>query len=101
MAFLRRKEDKNQLMTYVAIELPEEIARQLGETGDLARVALEALAAQGYRSGKLTHTEVQEMLGLTSRWETDYFLKRAGAYLDYTETDLEHDLTVSRQLTGV
>jgi len=88
-------------MTYVAIELSEEIASRLGEPGELARLALEALAAQGYRSGKLTHTEVQKMLGFTSRWDTDSFLKQAGAYLDYTEADLEHDLTVSRQLTGI
>jgi Uncharacterised protein family (UPF0175) len=83
-------------MTHVAIELPEEIASRLGEAGDLARVVLEALAAQGYRSGKLTHAEVQRMMGLTSRWETDSFLKQAEAYLDYTEADLEHDLTVPR-----
>lgn len=87
-------------MTHVAIELPEDIATRLGEPGDLSRVALEALAAQGYRSGKLTHAEVQKMLGFTSRGETDSFLKQAGAYLDYTEADLEQDLAVSRQITG-
>jgi hypothetical protein len=86
-------------MTHVAIELSEEIAGRLGEPDDLSRIALEALAAQGYRSGKLTHAELQKMLGFTSRWETDSFLKQAGAYLDYTEADLEHDLAVSRQLT--
>ena len=87
-------------MTHIAIELPEEIASRLGEPDDLSRVALEALAAQSYRGGKLTHAEVQKMLGLTSHWETDSFLKRVGAYLDYTESDLEHDLAVSRRLTG-
>ena len=86
-------------MTHVAIELPEDIASRLGEPSTLSRVALEALAAQGYRSGKLTHSEVQKMLGLASRSETDAFLKQAAAYLDYTEADLEHDLTVSRQTT--
>ncbi|MDQ3802641.1 MAG: UPF0175 family protein [Acidobacteriota bacterium] len=85
-------------MTRVAIELPEEIAGRLGEEGELPRVALEALAAQGYRGGKLSHAEVQKMLGLASRWETDAFLKGAGAYLDYTEDDLERDLGVSRNL---
>ena len=84
-------------MTDIAIELPEDIASRLGEPNDLSRVALEALAAQGYRSGKLTHAEVQKMLGFNSRCETDSFLKQAGAYLDYTEADLEHDLTVLRQ----
>jgi hypothetical protein len=88
-------------MTHIAIELPEDIASRLGEPDDLSRLALEALAAQGYRSGKLTHAEVQKVLGLASRWETDSFLKQAGAYLDYTQADLEHDLSVSRQLIKV
>lgn len=88
-------------MTHVAIELPEDIADRLSEKPeDLSRVALEAVAAQGYRSGKLTHAEVQRMLQFASRWETDAFLKRAGAYLDYSETDLERDLAASRQLTN-
>ena len=84
----------------VAIDLPPEIARSLaGPHDDLSRVALEALAAHGYRSGKLTHAEVQRMLGFSSRWDTDAFLKQAGAYLDYSEADLEHDLSVSRRIT--
>jgi len=31
--------------------------------------------------------------------ETDAFLKQAGAYLDYTESDLERDLETSRQFS--
>ena len=85
----------------MAIELPEEIASRLGGPDNLARVVLEALAAQGYRSGKLTHAEVHKMLHLDSRWETDNFLKQAEAYLHYTEVNLEHDLTVSRHLIRV
>ena len=83
----------------VAIELPQDIASNLaGPHDDLSRVALEALAAQGYRDGKLTHAEVQQMLGFNSRSQTDAFLKQAGAYLDYTEADLERDLENSRQI---
>lgn len=83
----------------IAIELPKEIADRLAlPHDDLSRVTLEALAAQGYRDGKLTHAEVQQMLGFNSRWETDAFLKRAGAYLDYTEADLERDLEISRKI---
>src|SRR5437870_4708436 len=62
-------------MTHVAIELPEDIASRLGRQEELSRVALDSLAAQGYRSGKLTHAEVQRMLGFASRSETDAFLK--------------------------
>jgi hypothetical protein len=86
-------------MTHVAIELPEDIASRLGRQDELSSVALKALAAQGYRAGKLTHAEVQRMLGFASRWETDEFLKQTGAYLDYTEADLERDLETSRQLS--
>jgi hypothetical protein len=83
----------------VAIELPQDIASNLaGSQEDLSRVTLEALAAQGYRDGKLTHAEVQQMLGFKSRAETDSFLKQAGAYLDYTEADLERDLENSRRI---
>ena len=77
----------------VAIQLSKEIADRLaGPHDDLPRVMLYAVAAQGYRDGKLTHAEVQQMLGFNSRWETDTFLKQMGAYLDYTEADLERDL---------
>lgn len=86
-------------MTHVSIELPEDIASRLGRQDELSRVALKALAAEAYRGGKLTHAEVQRMLGFASRWETDAFLQEAGAYLDYTEADLEGDLETSRQLS--
>lgn len=83
----------------VAIELPKEIAKSLaGPDEDLSRIALEALAAQGYRDGKLSHSEVQHLLGFNSRWETDAFLKQAGAHLDYTEADLERDIGISQQI---
>ena len=86
-------------MTQIAIELPEDIASRLGREAELSNVTLRALAAQGYRDGQLTHAEVQRVLGFKSRWETDAFLKQAGAYLDYTEADLENDLASSRQIS--
>lgn len=85
-------------MTQVAIELPEDIASRLSAEGELSNVALRALAAQAYRDGQLTHAEVQRVLGFKSRWETDAFLKQAGAYLDYTEVDLDNDLAASRRI---
>ena len=86
-------------MTHIAIELPEEIASRLGREDNLSNVALRALAAQAYRDGQLTHAEVQRVLGFKSRWETDAFLKQAGAYLDYTEADLDNDLAASRRIS--
>jgi len=86
-------------MTHIAIELPEDIASRLGGNDQLSDVALRALAAQAYRDGHLTHAEVQRVLGFKSRWETDAFLKQAGAYLDYTEADLDNDLAASRRIS--
>ena len=84
----------------IAIELPEDIARQLqAKWGNLSQGAREAIAIEGYRSGALSQAQVQRLLGMASRWETDALLQRAGVYLDYTEEDLAKDLEVSRQLT--
>ena len=85
----------------LAIELPEEIARQLKDKwGDLPRRAREAVAIEACRSGALSEAQVQSLLGLTSRWQTDAFLKQAGVYLDYSEADLQRDLQTSKQLRG-
>lgn len=78
---------------HVSITLPDDLASQMREQwGDLQRSTLEALAAAAYRRGILTHAQVRRLLGLGSRFETDAFLKSAGAYLDYPEDDLRKDL---------
>jgi len=81
----------------VAIEIPDEIGRALGaHAGDLARAVLEAVAIEAYRSGTITPAQVEQMLGLGSRWETEAFLRRADAYHDYTMDDLERDVAAIR-----
>ena len=58
-------------MVNIAIEVPDDVARQLAPEGEnLSRRALEALAIEGYRSGEITSAQVQQMLGLRSRWQT-------------------------------
>jgi len=85
----------------IAVELPEDIAKRLeGKWGDLSQAAREAIAIEGYRSGVLSQSQVQRLLGLASRWEVDAILKRAGVYLEYTEEDLDRELEASRELTG-
>jgi predicted HTH domain antitoxin len=81
----------------VAIQLPDEVGRALMARGaDLTRAVLEAVAIETYRSGAITPAQVQEMLGLRSRWETDSFLHRAEAYHDYTMDDLDRDIAAIR-----
>jgi predicted HTH domain antitoxin len=81
----------------VAIEIPDDIGRLLGaQAGDISRAVLEAVAVEAYRSGTITPSQVQQMLGLRSRWETESFLRRAEAYHDYTMDDLERDIGAVR-----
>lgn len=83
----------------VAVELPDDIAQHL-ETAwqDMPRRVLEAVAVEGYRSGALTHGQLQRVLQLS--WEeTEAFLKQRQAYLPYDEDDLEKDrATLARVL---
>ena len=81
----------------VAIEIPDDIGRLLaGKAGDVSRAVLEAVAVETYRSGAITLAQVQQMLGMRSRWETESFLRRAEAYHDYTMDDLERDIAAIR-----
>ena len=81
----------------VVIEIPDDIGRVLaGEAGDVSRAVLEAVAVEAYRTGTITPAQVQQMLGLRSRWETETFLRKAEAYHDYTMDDLERDIAAIR-----
>jgi hypothetical protein len=85
----------------IELEIPDDIARQLQQQwDDLPQRTLEALAAEGYRSGALTAFQVQQMLRLKSRWDTDTFLKAHYCYLDYGEEDLARDVAEIRKASS-
>ena len=82
----------------ISIKVPDEVGRRLHDRWhDLPRHALEALLVDAYRQNLLSAAEIQAALGLPSRYETDAFLKRAGADLGYTWHDLENDLRTFRE----
>ncbi len=83
----------------ISITIPDDVAGQLrGQWEDLPRHTLEALAAAAYRQGLITVAQVRALLGFGSRFEVHAFLKEAGAYLNYTEQDLEDDLIAFDEL---
>jgi len=85
----------------VLLQVPDDFARKLqARSEDLPRTVLESLVADSYRAGILTSAEVRRILGFETRWETDGFLKEKGAYLHYTEEDLEKDIETFRRLSG-
>lgn len=76
----------------VRLDVPEEVAKQFAaEPGGVTRAALEALAIEGVRSGKLTAHQARQMLGIASRYEMDGFLKEHGVLLPITMEDVVTD----------
>jgi len=76
----------------VHLDVPEDVAQRFAaEPGGITRAALEALAIEGVRSGKLTVYQAREMLGIPSRYEMDGFLKAHGVLLPITMDDVVRD----------
>lgn len=74
----------------VVVHISDSIVATLpSQDGDLTRDLLESYALEGYKSGKLTAYQMQELLGLETRMEVDAFLKAQGVPLEMTLEDLE------------
>jgi hypothetical protein len=79
-------------MMQVTVELPEDVARCFaGDASGLSRAALEALALEGVRSGKLSTAQARRLLGIRSRYEMDGFLKAHGILIPMTIEDVRRD----------
>jgi hypothetical protein len=86
--------------TTITVSLPEDIANHLAAgPGDLSRAALEGLALEGYRTGKLSSAQVRRMLGFATRIQVHAFLKEHGVFLHYGPDDLEQDRQAGEALT--
>jgi hypothetical protein len=82
----------------VIIHIPDDLATRLGTAADLPRKALEALALEEFRSGRLTEPELGRLLGFATRQALDAFLKTHEIYIPYTVDDLEQDRNDLRRL---
>ena len=75
----------------VTVEMPDQVARQWGETPDaVGRHVMEDAAIEGYRAGRLTQRQVGAMLGL-DYWQTETFLNERAVPLNYSAADLAAD----------
>ncbi len=82
----------------ITLEVPDDLAKPLLPEGrSPARAALEALALEAYRERRLTAYQLRTLLGISSRYELDGFLKRREIY-DYSIEDFERDLAGADQL---
>jgi hypothetical protein len=84
----------------VVIQIPDEIGRDLAAGGgDLSRRALEAFALEEYKNGRLTQPALRRMLGFSTRFELDGFLKAHAVIEDLpTRDDLEQERQDLRSL---
>jgi len=77
----------------IALTVSEDLAASLGGNSDaVSRLALESLAVEGYRSGRLSAFQVRQMLGHESRWETEDFLAAHNVWPGTTVAELEAGL---------
>ena len=59
----------------VQLQIPDDVARIIqSEQPDLSRAALEALAIEGYRAGRLSEAQVRRMLDFRTRMQVHAFL---------------------------
>ena len=83
----------------LTVTLPDDIATRLAADGaDLARRALEALAAEEYRAGRLTKPDLRQLLGFETGHEIDGFLKAHEVFEPYTPADLDRERQVLDRL---
>jgi hypothetical protein len=82
----------------ITLDLPEDLAHQLAnDPQGLSRAALEALAIEGARSGKLSTGQARRLLGYGTRMQVDAFLKAHDVLLPLILDDVNRDTEVSRR----
>jgi len=80
------------------VELPDDLAGQVIPAGcEPARAALEDMAVEAYRAGRLTEHQLATVLGM-DRYEMDGFLKRREVWLDDSPADLRREIEVGERL---
>jgi hypothetical protein len=79
--------------------LPDGVLEQFLEPGqDVSRAVLEALAIDAYRAGGLIGHQLRQLIGISSRYDLDGFLKHHGVELEHTIEDFERDRETSTRL---
>ena len=84
----------------VSFTIPDDIASRMtnGAGVNLSRHALEALAAEEYRQGKIHKPDLRRLFGLETSYEIDGFLKAHNIYDEYTMEDFEREQRALKEL---
>lgn len=82
----------------VTVQIPDDLASRMSTGGDLSRRALEALAAEEYKHGRLSKPDLRRLLGFETGHQIDEFLRAHEVFEDYTLEDLEREREGLRRL---
>ena len=83
----------------VTVRIPDELAERLAaDGGDLERRVLESLALSEYQAGRLTRPQLRRLLGFSTRYQLDGFLKQHGVNEGMTLEQFERDREALDQL---
>ena len=83
----------------LTVQIPDELAGRMGASSDdLSRRALEALALEEFKRGRITKPELRRLLGFGTRYQLDGFLKSHEVYEDYTMEDFERERQALKEL---
>jgi hypothetical protein len=83
----------------LTVRIPDDLASRMNAScEDLSRRALEALALEEFKSGRITKPELRRLLGFGTRYRLDGFLKSHDVYEEYTPEDFDRDRDTLKQL---
>jgi hypothetical protein len=82
----------------VTVQIPDDLAGRMGAGADLSRRALEALAAEEFKHGRLTKPDLRRLLGFETGYQIDEFLKAHEVFEEYTFEDLNREREGLRRL---
>ena len=75
----------------VVLPIPDELAERLGPAEEVSRRALEAFGLAEYQAGRLTRPELRRLLGFSTRYALDGFLKARGVNEGMTLEEFDRD----------
>lgn len=82
----------------VTVQIPDDIADRFAAEGDLSRRALEPLAAEEYKPGRLAKPDLQRLLGIETSYDLDGFLKAHDVWIEYKVEDYQREQETLRRL---
>lgn len=84
----------------LTITIPDEVTTvaQNGSNGQSVRRLLEYIGVELYKADIITGPQLQEMLGLESRFELDGVLKAHGVLFNYTPEQLAREVETIQRL---